>query len=70
MDIFDLKRQLGIISLETRWPDLADSIREGQEAKRRALSGPSAMEVHRAEMNQITANAQRQIKLIQEKTKL
>lgn len=70
MDIADLKRQLGIIPFEKRWPDLADSIREGQEAARRALSGPTIAELHRAEMDQIVANAQRQIKLIQEKTKL
>ena len=70
MDITDLKRQLGGIPFEARWPGLADSIRKGREAKRRALSGPTIADLHQARMDQIVANAQRQIKLIQEKTKL
>lgn len=61
-----LKRRLGIVPFEERWPGLADTIREGQEATRRALSGPTAVEVHQAEMAQVIANIQRQRKQIQE----
>lgn len=68
--IFDLKRQLGIGSFEEQWPGLADSIREGQEAARRALSGPTAAEIHQAEMEQIYSNVRKQAQRIQEQTRI
>ena len=66
MDTTDLKRRLGIVPFEERWPGLADTIREGKAAKRRALSSPTAAEVHQAEMAQAIANIQRQRQQIQE----
>lgn len=69
MDIVDLKRRLGIGDFKERWPGLADSIREGQEAMRRALSGPTIEELHRADMEQIYANIHKQAQRIQEQTK-
>lgn len=68
MDTADLKRRLGIVPFEERWPDLSDTIREGQEATRRVLSSPTAAEVHQAEMEQAIANIQRQRQRIQEQT--
>lgn len=68
MDITDLKRQLGIGDFRERLPFLFDSIREGQEAMRRALSGPTVAEIHQAEMEQIYANIRKQAQRIQEQT--
>lgn len=70
MGTINLKQQFGIISFEERWPALADLVREGQEAKRRALSGPTATEIHQAEMEQIYANIRRQAQRIQEQTQI
>lgn len=70
LNIVDLKRQLGIGSFEERWPGLADTIRKGQEAKRLALSGPTAAEIHQAEMAQAIANIQKQSQRIQEQTNI
>lgn len=70
MDIFDLKQRLGVVSFEERWPALAELVHEGQEAKRRALSGPTIAEVHQAETEQICANVRRQAQRIQEQTRM
>ena len=69
MNMCDLKQRLGISSFEERWPGLADTIRKGQEAERRALSGPSIVDLHKAEMEQFYANIQRQAQRIQEQAR-
>ena len=70
MNMHDLKRRLGVTSFEERWPGLADTIREGQEAARRALSGPTIADLHKAEMEQFYANIQKQAQRIQEQTRI
>lgn len=56
----DLKRRIGVYSFREQFPDLFNSIRENQEIARRALSGPTIEELHRAEMRQICANIHKQ----------
>lgn len=70
MGTINLKQRFGIISFEEKWPGLAELVREGQEAKQRALSDPTATEIHQAEMEQIYANIRRQAQRIQEQTQI
>lgn len=70
MDILDLKQRLGVSSSEEKWPGLAELIREGKEAERRALSGPTIADLHKAETEQLIANIQKQAQRIQEQTRI
>lgn len=69
MDIFDLKQRLGVTSFEERFPGLADTIRESQEAKRRVLSGPTIADLYQARMDQVIENIQKESRRIQEQTR-
>lgn len=70
MGIVDLKQRLGVTSFEERWPGLAEIIRKGKEAERRALSNPTIAELHQAEMEQFYANIQKRAQRIQEQTRI
>lgn len=67
VDIIDLKRRLEIGSFKEQWPDLFDSIRESQEAVRRAMSGPTIVDLHQEQREQLIASAQREISSITKK---